>query len=264
MTPGLVGMIHLPGLPGTPQHEGESLDDLIELALSDAACLTEAGFDALLLQNSLDRPTVAKVDAAAVAQMSVIAAAVSGSCSLPLGVNVHKNDGPAAIAIAHAAKATFVRVKVHTGTVISAEGLVTGCAHDTLALRRRLGADIEVWADVHELTSRPLAGDDLESAAVDAATFGAADALIITRPTVEESLAQIRRLRERVPGVALVVGGGVDATTVAQSIGAGDAVIIGRALKGDGSIDGRVDLDMARSMVQAAKETTGRDRGDDE
>jgi predicted TIM-barrel enzyme len=136
--------------------------------------------------------------------------------------------------------------------VIGAEGLINGCALETLSLRTRLAGRTQIWADVHELTSRPLAGDDFISAAVDAATFGAADALIVTRPTIDESRESVRILRDHVPHVPLIIGGGIDESTVAEALDEGDGVIIGRALKPDGSINGPVDMLKATEIAVAA------------
>lgn len=250
---GLIGMIHLPALPGTALHARQSMDELTELALGDAQVLADAGFDALLLQNSLDRPTREVVDAACVAQMTAIAVRVRAACPLPLGINIHKNDGPSAVAVAAAAGASFVRVKVHTGAVLSAEGVVTGCAHETLALRRRLEASLDVWADVHELTSRPLAGDDFAVAAIDAADFGAADVLIISRPTVAAACQRIAELREVLPTTPFVIGGGVDVDTAREALRGSDGVIVGRALKADSQVGGRPGREKAGRFVQAAR-----------
>lgn len=249
---GLVGMVHLPALPGTAAHRGESVDELAALAVADARVLAQSGFSALLLQNSLDRPTRTVVDKVCVAQMAVIAGSVGRACDLPLGINLHKNDGPGAMAVAAAVGASFIRVKVHTGAVISAEGVVTGCAVETLAVRRRLGCRVQIWADVHELTSRPLAGDDFGAAAVDAADFGAADALIITRPTVEESCDRIAHLRDVVSGIPLLVGGGTDRSNIATALVGSDGVIVGRSMKAEGSIDGPIDPRRATEIVEAA------------
>ena len=225
-----------------------------------AQALAVAGFDALLLQNSLDRPTRATVDAACIAQMAVIARRVGEGSDIPLGINIHKNDGPGALAIAHAVGAAFIRVKVYTGAVLGAEGVVAGCAHETLSLRRRLDADVEVWADVHEQTSRPLAADDVISAAVDAAVFGAADALIVTQRSVPQTLEVIGRLRESLPTTRLLVGGGLDASSVAGALAVSDGAIVGRALKADDSVGGRIDVDVARTVILAARgsQTPGR------
>lgn len=245
-------MVHLPPLPGRPNHDGTPMGAIADAAVADACTLQDAGFDAVLVQNSLDRPTRARVDAATVAQLARVCANVAAACRLPMGVNVHKNDGPAAVAIAAATGATFVRVKVHTGCVLGPEGLVTGCAEETLALRSRLGADVAVWADVHDTTSRPLAGDVFEVAATDAAEFGQADALVVTRSSVAATLATIAVLRPRLADVPLVIGGRVTAETAAEAARGSDAMIIGSTLKAEPGLDGRVDLRRAEAVVRAA------------
>lgn len=253
MTPQLVGMVHLPALPGRPNHGGETLDEIARMAITDASKLAEAGFHTAMVQNSLDRPTRERVDAATVAQLTRICTEISQAGDIELAVNLHKNDGPAAVAVAAAVNARFVRVKVHTGCVLSAEGLVRGCAEDTLLLRSRLGSQTQIWADIHEPTSRPFPGDRFLDAARDAATFGAADALIITRPTVAESVQAIAELRAELGDVPLIIGGKVTTETARGAWQGSDGMIVGSALKPSAGIAGHVDLDKARAFVQATK-----------
>ncbi len=245
-------MVHLPALPGSPVHDGTAWEEILTAAQEDGGALERAGFDAVLVQNSLDRPTRERVDVATVAQLTRAACALREACSLPLGVNVHKNDGPAGVAVAAAAGAAFVRVKVHTGAVLSAEGLVQGCAHETLALRRRLGADVAIWADVHDTTSRVMPGDDFVEAAVDAADFGAADALVITSASLEETLSRITALREHLPDTPMVIGGKVTHATVRQAMAGSDSIIVGSALKTTPGIGGHVDAKVAADFIAAA------------
>jgi membrane complex biogenesis BtpA family protein len=250
--PRLVGMIHLPALPGTPAGSGTRFADILDGAVRDATILHQAGFDGLLVQNSLDRPTRERVDAATIAQLTAVSAAVRSAVPVPIGVNIVKNDGPGAVAVAAATGAEFVRVKILTGGVLSAEGVVRGCAWETLALRERLGAETRIWADVYEPTSRPLLPDDLTAAAVDAVDFGLADGLIITRPTADLSIDTIRRLRDRLPGTRMVIGGRVDASNVAAALSEVDSVIIGSALKRPAGIRGPVVYEAARQIVEVA------------
>jgi membrane complex biogenesis BtpA family protein len=249
--PRLVGMVHLPALPGTPAGN-LSLDAIIAGAVRDAETLAVNGFDGLLVQNSLDRPTRETVDAATVAQLTAVASAVRTAVDLPIGINIVKNDGPAAIAVAAAVGAAFVRVKIHTGAVLSAEGVIQGSAFDTLALRHRLGADVAIWADVYEPTSRALLSDDLSAAAVDAVEFGLAEGLIITQPTAAESIAVIEALRTRLPDTRMIIGGRVDASNVAETLSTVDSVIIGSALKRPAGIRGPVVAEAAREIARAA------------
>jgi membrane complex biogenesis BtpA family protein len=250
--PRLVGMTHLPALPGTPAAGPGELGPVVEHAIADARTLAEAGFDAVLVQNSLDRPTRERVDALAVAQLAVVTDRVRQATDLLVGVNVIKNDGPAAIAVAAAAGADFVRIKVLTGSVLSAEGVLEGCAPETLALRSRSGSRAAIWADCYEPTSRPLVADDFDAAVVDALDFGMADAVIVTGRTTEETLVLAEHARKRQPDAHLVIGGRVGVDSAAAALAIADTVIIGSALKARPGIAGRVDPGKARELAAAA------------
>jgi uncharacterized protein len=258
--PRLVGMVHLPPLPGASSWDGTPLDAVADAARADAETLASAGFDGVLVQNSLDRPTRDRIDALAVAQLTAVVTRVRAAVDIPLGVNVVKNDGPAAVAVAAAAGAAFVRVKVLTGAVLSAEGIVAGCAEETHRTRDRSGARPQIWADVYEPTSRPLVPDDFDAAVVDALDFGLADAVIVTAADARETLERARQVRGRHPRARVVIGGRIDAGTVPEALAAADAVIIGSALKAVPGIQGRVDPGAARSIVAAAAVAPGAGR----
>lgn len=250
--PRLVGMVHLPALPGAASWDGAPLAAIGDAAVTDAEVLAGAGFDAVLVQNSLDRPTRERVDALAIAQLTAIVARVAVAVDQPVGVNIVKNDGPGAIAVAAATGAAFVRVKVLTGAVLSAEGVLTGCAEETHRTRERSGARPGIWADVYEPTSRPLRPDDFDAAVVDALDFGLADAVIVTGIDTGGTLDLARRVRGRQPTAPVVIGGRIDASTVAEALTVADAVIIGSALKAVPGIRGRVDAGAAKAIVAAA------------
>ena len=186
--------------------------------------------------------------------MTRIARDIQEATGVVLGINVHKNDGPAAVAIAAAADASFVRVKVHTGAVLSAEGILSGCAEETLILRSRLGLDdaLDVWADIDDPTSRQFPGDTLERAAVDALDFGAADAVIVTQPTVDDTCRAIERLRDRFPETPFIIGGKTTHENIGMALQAADGVIVGSALKAQPGIAGDVDPSVVERFVQAA------------
>ncbi|PYN10649.1 MAG: phosphorybosylanthranilate isomerase, partial [Candidatus Rokuibacteriota bacterium] len=65
----LIGMVHLPPLPGSPRWDG-SMARVIATALADARALVEGGIDALLVENFGDAPFPAgRVEPAPVAAM---------------------------------------------------------------------------------------------------------------------------------------------------------------------------------------------------
>ena len=59
----------------------------------------------------------------------VLASQIVRMARIPVGVNALRNDAQAAMAIATATEADFIRVNVHMGTVVSDQGIIQGIAH---------------------------------------------------------------------------------------------------------------------------------------
>lgn len=241
----LVGVLHLPPLPGAVNYAGAAVGDIAERAVEDARVLQAAGFTHVMVQDASDMPQAVLVDAPTVAALSVVGAAVTREVDIPVGVVVGHNDGPSAVAIAHAIGAAFIRVKVLTGVSVGPTGWIEGCAHEVAAMRRRLGSDVEVWADVHEATSLALLSTK-QWAAHEALAFGHADVVVVTRDSgVPDALDDIDRLREDHADTTFVVGGRVNLDTIDITVQRADGVILGSAIKESGAADARVSTDIA-------------------
>src|SRR5688572_5687598 len=125
----VIGMLHLPALPGSPRYGGGDMDTMIERVFRDAEALADGGVHGLMLENFGDVPFYpGRVPAHVVAHMTAIAAAVRRPFDLPLGVNVLRNDGRSALAVAHAAGAQFVRVNVLCGARVTDQGVLEAIA----------------------------------------------------------------------------------------------------------------------------------------
>jgi uncharacterized protein len=229
----LVGVLHLPPLPGAANYRGEPVLAIAADAAADARILDAAGFSSVMFQDASDIPQPVTVGPATVAAMSVIGAAIREATSLSLGVIAGHNDGESAVAIAHAVGAQFVRVKVLTGAAAGPAGVIQGCGLRVAHTKRLLGSDVTVWADIHETTSAPLAGS-FEWEARQAVAFGGADRLILTRDSgVLDALNDIALLRETLPEpVGMIVGGRANLDTIDAVAESADGAIIGSALKG--------------------------------
>lgn len=247
----VVGMVHLPPLPGAANYDGGPVADLCARAVREAQVLEAAGFGWLLLQNTHDAPTRETIPAAGLAAMASIGRAVRDEFPGHLGVNVHKNDGPGALAVAHAIGASFVRVKVLVGLWVGPEGLLAGNAAAVADLRRHLGADIEIWADLGELTSLPTAPIGRDVLADWAERFGGADRLIVTENSIEASVAAVLEARSgsRLP---VLIGGRTSADNVEQALANSDGVIVGSCLRTGGSTEGDLDPAQAERYMRAA------------
>jgi membrane complex biogenesis BtpA family protein len=251
----LIGMIHLLPLPGSPGWGG-SMDALLERALADAGALEKAGLDGLLVENYLDVPFFPdRVPPETVAAMAVCVREVVRSVKVPVGVNVLRNDALAAMAVAAAAGARFVRVNVHTGVMAADQGLLTGRAHETMRLRTALKAEAAVFADVWVKHAVPLPGAELAQAAEDAFRRGLADALIVTGAGTGKAadLDRLAVVKAAVPGAPVLVGSGVTPETVRHVLAAANGAIVGSALSRDGRAGSGIDAARAAALVRAAR-----------
>jgi len=252
----IIGMVHLPPLPGSPRWDG-SMSRVVACALADANALVEGGADAVLVENFGDAPfTPGRVEPAAVAAMSVVAAEVRNA--LPrtlLGVNVLKNDARAALAVAAAVGAEFIRVNVHAGAVLADQGIVQSDAYGTLRDRRLLGVDVAIFADVGGKHAVPLGPVDLDQTARDLVHRGLADALVVSGPATGQAtpLTDVKRVRSAVADVPLLIGSGVTAETIAELLSVADGVIVGTSVKRNGDVRLPVERARVEKLVAAAR-----------
>ncbi len=252
----LIGMVHLAPLPGSPLWAG-SMPDVVEHAVADARALLDNGIHALLIENFGDVPfTAGRVEPATIAAMAVVAEAVRrATVPAPFGINVLKSDARAALAIATAVGARFIRVNVHAGTVLADQGIVQTDAYRTLRDRRLLGADVRIFADVQGKHAVPLGPVDVEQHARDLVHRSLADALIVSGRATGEPTApsDVKRVRDAVPGVPVLVGSGVTPETAGELLSIADALIVGTYVKRGGHVRNPVDPERVRKLVQSAR-----------
>jgi membrane complex biogenesis BtpA family protein len=248
--PALVGMVHLGALPGAPDFDGD-FEAVVARAAADARCLAEAGFDGVMVENFYDVPffktALPPVTVAALTRCAI--AVREAAPHLPLGINALRNDGLAALGIAVAVGARFIRVNVLCGAVVTDQGIIEGCAAELARARAAWAPHIAIWADVGVKHAAPLADFDAVQAARDTAWRGGADALIAsgTGTGAPTDPGRVAALRAAVPDRPVVVGSGA----TAENLAALDAnvVIVGTALKGT---DGRIDPHACARIVAAA------------
>ena len=103
----------------------------------------------MIVENFFDSPfTNGQVDPVVVSAMTVIVERLMGLVTVPIGVNVLRNDARSSLAIASCVGAKFIRVNVLTGVMATDQGIIEGCAHDLMRYRRELGSEVQILADV--------------------------------------------------------------------------------------------------------------------
>lgn len=250
--PLVIAALHLPDFALSRHRSMAWLEDY---AVANARVFAEAGIHWLKLQDQTrtDGPATPDTLTMTAAIARLIRAEVPG---IGLGIIVEAHDPTAALAVAHAAGADFVRLKVFVGGAMTAQGPRYGLGAAAVAWRAALGReDIAILADVHDRTAVPLSGESQPFAAGWAAKTGA-DGLIITGSSFTDTLERIAAVRAARLDRPLLIGGGVTDGNVAEALGAADGVIVSTALmRRDGGEDDvvRWDADLCRRFMDAAR-----------
>ena len=229
----VIGVVHLLPLPTSPRWGGD-LEWVIAQAEQAATALAAGGVDGILVENFYDAPFAKeRVDAAVVSAMTVVVQRIKMLVSLPIGINVLRNDGYSALAVAASVGAQFIRVNVLCGAMVTDQGIIEGNAHRLLRYRRELGADIKIFADVLVKHAQPLSPIRLDAAIADTVERGLADAIILSgwatgKPPLLEDLKLARQVAPQVP---LLIGSGATAENIGNLIRHADGVIVASSLK---------------------------------
>ena len=257
----VIGMVHLPPLPGAPRFDGDR-EAIWTAARRDARRLDAGGVDGIMVENFADAPFYPDdVPKHTVASLTRATRAVVEETDVPVGVNVLRNDAAADIAVAQATGAEFVRVNVHTGVRVADQGLIEGQAHETLRLRDRLDADVAILADHDVKHSAPVASREYEAESMaDGVERGLADATVVTGIATGRGVA-LPDLREAVErrdewelDTPIFVGSGVTSETVGEILDLADGVVVGTALKQNGEVSRPVSEERVRELVSAARD----------
>jgi membrane complex biogenesis BtpA family protein len=249
----VIGMIHVPPLPGSPRYDGD-LRAVREAVLRDAEALVEGGIHGLLLENFGDVPFwPRRVPAVVVAHMTALAVELRRRFSVPLGVNVLRNDGRSALAIAHAVGAAFIRVNVLCGVRLTDQGIVEGIAPRLLRDRAWFGANARILADVDVKHSAPLALRPIEEEAEEILVRGLADGLIVSGAATGRPAdpAQLRAVRAAAHDAPVLVGSGISAENIGEYLDCADGFIVGTSLKRNGDVSQPIDPARVKALTTA-------------
>ncbi|MEM9346081.1 MAG: BtpA/SgcQ family protein [Planctomycetota bacterium] len=250
----VIGMVHLRALPGSPRFAGDFVA-VIDAAVADTRTWQEAGAHGLMMENFGDVPFFKDdVPQETVDAMTKVASAIRTAVpDLPLGINVLRNDGMSALAIAAEVGASYIRVNVLSGASATDQGIIEGRAAEIMRHRQQLGADIKVLADVRVKHAAPLAERPLQDEVEELVHRAGADAVIVSgsgtgRPTDPSHAAEVKRYAGDTP---VFIGSGAGANSIPELRSACDGFIVGSAAKPGGTINQPVDLELAKQIIEA-------------
>ncbi len=260
--PKLIGVIHLPALPGSPEAShlspAQALQQAGLWAVQEAKILQKNGFDGIIIENFGDAPFFkTEVKPETVAAMAVISAAIREVCKLPLGINVLRNDAFSALAIAAVTGADFIRVNVLSGVTATDQGLIEGQAADLIRERIRLNAQsVKILADVHVKHAKSLSSSNLAIAIEETAGRGGADGIIISGDTTGRApdatviLQAVEAAKHM--GVPVYLGSGATPELMPYFPTA-LRIIVGSTLRKNGKPGAPLDLVRIKKFMKATK-----------
>jgi membrane complex biogenesis BtpA family protein len=249
-------MVHLPALPGSPNYSGK-ISDILKFAQSEAKTLEKCGFHGVLCENLGDAPYFPdNVPAETLAALAIVTDRIRNSTKLPVGVNVLRNDACSAMAIAAAARLSFIRVNVLTGAAVTDQGLLQGQAHHLLRLRQNLYAqNVAIFADLRVKHAAPLVQRDLGQEIEEYFERAGCTAIIVSgsgsgKPVEVEFLREVRRLS---PHRTILIGSGLSAANAAEMLALADGAIAGTAIKLEGKIQNAIDKKRAEELARICR-----------
>jgi hypothetical protein len=253
----IIGVVHLLPLPTSPRWGG-SLKAVIDRAEQEVTALASGGVDGIIVENFFDAPfTKNQVDPAVVSAMTLIIQRLMNLVTLPMGINVLRNDAQSALAIATCVRAHFIRVNVLTGVMATDQGLIEGQAHHLLRYRRELGSEVKILADVLVKHARPLGSPNLTTAVQETIQRGLADGIILSGwatgspPTLED----LELASAAANGTPVFIGSGANWENISTLMQAADGVIVSSSLKRRGRIEQPIDPIRVSQFVEAARRT---------
>jgi membrane complex biogenesis BtpA family protein len=233
----IIGMIHLPPLPGYADSKG--INHAIRRAVADLRVLEEGGADGVLIENEYDRPHQVTAAPETVAAMTRITrAVVQESETAVVGCEILLNDPRASLAVARMAGASFIRTDYFVDRMTRPEyGEFEIDPAGLLDYRARIGAaQVLIFADIQVKYATMVQPRPLRDSAKLALAQGA-DAIIITgdasgdAPTVDQ-LRNVSGL-----GIPVLVGSGLKPGNAGALLAACDGAIVGTSLMRNRIVD---------------------------
>lgn len=248
----IIGMIHLPPLPGYAQSKG--IDHAISHALADLRVLEKAGVDGVLIENEYDRPhRVSAAPETIEAMTQITRAVVKESESVVVGCEILLNDSQASLAVAKASGARFIRTDYFVDRMTRPEYGEFHIDPDALlAYRTAIAADdVLILADIQVKYATMVEPRPLRESALLARAKGA-DAVVVTG-AASGAAPSVRHLRAAAGcGVPVLIGSGLTFGNAAELLAECDGAIVGTSTMQDGAVSaGKI----AQLMTHARRNT---------
>jgi membrane complex biogenesis BtpA family protein len=261
----VIGVVHLPRLPSIYTKSEKSIDEIVSIAVSESKILEEQGYDGVIIENYGDYPYKKRVeDPLTIAVMTRITRAVVEKTRFKVGVNILRNSGREAYAIATATGARFIRVNSLVQTIVSDSGLIEPEAPLMRELMHNYPG-VEIYADfmvkhagdLYLLATywknvvKPL---DIETVIKDVlydlAWRGKADKIVLTglRTGEPPDVPYVKIVKKHSP-IPVVIGSGISVENADLYLDLADGFIVGSFIKKNGIAGNPLDPERSATLI---------------
>lgn len=255
VTKPIIGMCHLPALPGDPAYDRVGgVDAIIAHARQEISALQEGGVDGILISNEFSLPYLTATEPITAITMARVIGEIRSELAVPFGVNVLW-DAVRSIDLAVATGAAFVR-EIFTGVYASDFGLWDTNIGKTARHRQSVsGDDVRLLFNIVPEAASYLAGRDLASLTRSTVFNCVPDGLCVSgltagAPTDTSTLGIVK---ENAGGTPVIVNTGVRPDTLEESMRYADAGIVGTFFKKDGQFENAVDVSRVKDLMGVAR-----------
>lgn len=254
----IIGMVHLPALPGTPLYDPQGgMRAIRDHVRRDLDALQTGGIHAVMFCNENDRPYRLDADVSSVAAMADVVASVREEVVVPFGVDVLW-DPRATLAVASATGAAFAR-EIFAGAFAGDFGLWVRSAGDAFRYRREIGAEgVRLLFNINAEFAAQLAPRPVPDVARSIAFSSNPDAICVSGPITGQQVntSDLAAVHDAVQGtgVPVLVNTGFRADRAATLLEHADGAVVGSSLKVDGVTWNPVDKERVRALMQVVAE----------
>jgi len=255
----IIGMIHVPALPGTP---GSllSMPEILARVETEASQYSHCGVDGVIIENMHDTPYCLERDVGP--EVTACMAAVGGCVrkilpqSVPLGIQILAGCNKSALAVALAAGLQFIRAEGFVFSHVADEGWIDASAGPLLRYRRSVGADhIAVFCDIKKKHSAHAVTEDVSIVeTAHAAQFFRTDGVILTGSSTGDpaSPQQLNQVLGAVKNTPVLIGSGITTENL-NKFAESHGLIVGSYFKHGGNWENDIDTDKVIELVEEAK-----------
>jgi membrane complex biogenesis BtpA family protein len=258
VTKAVIGVIHSLPLPGSPEYQDGSVQEIFDFAVTEAEKYHRGGVDGLIVENHGDIPFSKPEDIGpeTIAAMTIMADQVRRTVPLPVGINFLANAAIPALSVAHASQNSFIRVNQWANAYVANEGIIEGPAATATRFRSWIGArNVKIFADVHvKHGAHAIVADrSIPELARDAEFFDA-DVVIATGQRTGDS-ATTEEVQQIAAGTQLpvIIGSGVNHDNVEELFTVASGAIVASSLKEEGVWWTPVSEDKVRRFMDVVK-----------